>query len=153
MTHPAVYRHFAGKEALLEAVAEQGFTEFAAALATTVATPYDDRRARLFALTTTYIDFALAHPELTRVMFSLISVEARKKNASLYAATKKAYVILLQSVADTEGDAQVNSAVVWAVMHGLAQLTIGRQLETLGDAAERDAIIDKAVGILDKGFC
>ena len=32
VTHPAVYRHFASKEVLLEAVAQEGFEELADAL-------------------------------------------------------------------------------------------------------------------------
>src|SRR5688572_20036386 len=63
ITHPAVYRHFADKEALLEAVAEQGFEEFTAALGGALELGFPDYQSKLRALVAAYIDFAVAHPE------------------------------------------------------------------------------------------
>ena len=152
VTHPAVYRHFADKEALLEAVAEQGFDEIARTLEVAVAGLHANREAKFFAIATAYIDFTLAHPELTHVMFSLIPVEARKQNPSLYAATKRAYAMLLRSVAEVEGEAKVNGMVIWSMIHGLAQLIIGRQFDSFDDAEERTLLIAKAINVLSEGF-
>ncbi len=152
VTHPAVYRHFADKEALLEAVAEQGFEKLAAQLAAAVAEEYEDAEPRLHALATTYVDFALAHPELLHVMFALIPYDARVRNDSLYAATKKAYAVLLDSVTDMPGEERTNGAIVWATMHGLAQLAIERQMLILNDNEERAEVVAKAAAMLSKGL-
>ena len=68
----AAYHHFADKDALIAAVAMQGFvmlersvTEAAASLPATA-----DPAARLGAAARAYIDFALVHPHLFRVAFS-----------------------------------------------------------------------------------
>ena len=151
VTHPAAYRHFRDKGALLEAVAEQGFLELAGRLREHRATERG-AEARLRALVVAYIGFAEEHPDLTRVMFALIPAAAKKRNAQLYAASKDAYAVLTESVAGTTGDSSVNSAVVWGMVHGLASLSIEQQLVILADPEKRDAVIAKAVSVLSKGL-
>ena len=63
----APYRHFADKDALLSSVAERGFERLHARLAE--ADRQDDAAAALLAQGKAYIDFALAHPVLFRLMF------------------------------------------------------------------------------------
>lgn len=152
VTHPAVYRHFADKEALLEAVAEEGFVELTTALTAATTSHHTTEKSRLHALATAYIEYALIQPELTRVMFALISAEARMNNASLYAASKQTYGVLLASVAGDEEVAMNNGAIVWAMLHGLAQLIIEKQLVFLADPVQRAALITKAVDVLHKGL-
>lgn len=152
ITHPAVYRHFADKEALLHAVAEQGFEEFAAALGTTLEEEFTDYESKVRAVVAAYIDFAVMHPELIHVMFTLVSQQAREQNESLGVAAKKAYVVLLDSVAEARGDAGINSTLMWALCHGLAELTINRQLAILDDPSIREAVIAKAAQMLSAGL-
>ena len=151
VTHPAVYRHFADKEALLEAVAQEGFSELADALHESVRGG-QELESTLYALAHAYIGFALKHPELTRVMFALIPAEARMKNEALYAASKRAYMALIQSVEHLGGDSFVDSAVVWATLHGLAKLTIEKQVPKLTDPAQREGVVARAVSVLAKGL-
>lgn len=151
VTHPAVYRHFADKEALLEAVAQAGFEDLADRLHQSVESG-EGLEPTLHALAGAYIGFALKHPELTRVMFALIPAEARMKNESLYAASKRAYAVLTQSVEALEGNTLVDSAVVWATLHGLAKLTIEKQVPKLTDPAQREEVVRRAVGVLSRGL-
>lgn len=151
VTHPAAYRHFTNKDALLEAVAEQGFLELAARLRERRAGE-QSQEARLRALFTAYIDFAEEYPELIRVMFALIPAPAKKRNAQLYAASKDAYAVLTESVAGAAGNSTINSAVVWGMVHGLASLSIEQQLVILTDPKKREAVVDKAVSVLSKGL-
>ena len=151
VTHPAAYRHFANKEALLEAVAQEGFDELADALHKSVEGEKGLERT-LYALADAYLNFALENPELTRVMFALIPAEARMKNERLYAASKRAYTALTTSVETLRGDTSTDSAVVWALLHGLAKLTIEKQVPLLEDAAKRRAVVMRAVGVLAKGL-
>lgn len=150
VTHPAVYRHFANKEALLEAVAQHGFETLATTLEDAVAETSSEET--LEALITAYVGFAAAHPELSRVMFALVSAQARADNPELYAATKKAYAVLLSSIGETPGGEQVRGPVVWALVHGLAQLTVEKQLDKLGDPEQRSVIIKKAAEVIRKGL-
>ena len=152
VTHPAVYRHFASKEVLLEAVAQEGFEDLADALHESVERGKDGLEPTLYALTNAYLDFALENPELTRVMFALIPAEARMKNEALYAALKRAYAALTQCVEALEGDTLVDSAVVWATLHGLAKLTIEQQVPKLTDPAQREGVVARAVRVLARGL-
>lgn len=151
VTHPAVYRHFRDKNALLEAVAEQGFSELALKLREHRARA-QGQEAQLKALVVAYLGFAEDYPELTRVMFALIPAPAKKRNEQLYAASKDAYAVLTESVAGTQGDSTINSAVVWAMVHGLASLSIEQQLVSLTNPKKRDAVIDKVVSVLSRGL-
>ncbi len=152
VTHPAVYRHFASKEVLLEAVAKEGFEELADALHESVARGEGGLEPTLHALANAYLHFAVTNPELTRVMFALISAEARINNEPLYAASKRAYTALTASVEGLEGDTPVDSAVVWATLHGLATLTIEEQVPLLADSDKIERVVDRAVSVLSKGL-
>lgn len=150
VTHPAVYRHFKDKDALLEAVAQQGFEDLADALHRESGSGGAEQRLRV--CTEAYMRFALQNPELLRVMFALIPADARMKNEILYTASKRAYAALLDIVADVEGDPYINSAVVWATLHGLTMLTIEQQIPKLVDEAERAEVVARAVVVLRKGL-
>lgn len=151
ITHPAVYRHFKDKDSLLEAVAQLGFEELADALHANE-TRSNNLGECLHASTETYLGFALNNPELVRVMFALIPAERREQNVPLYTASKRAYAALLDMVANVEGDPYVNSAVIWATLHGLTMLTLEQQVPKLVDKTTRAEVIGKAVAVLQKGL-
>jgi AcrR family transcriptional regulator len=65
VTQPVLYSAFPGRQALIDAVALNGFDEIAAALEAVDASPMARMRA--------YLDFAAAHPRVYEAMFSLPS--------------------------------------------------------------------------------
>ena len=65
VTQPVLYSAFASRQALVDAVALNGFDEVAAALDAVDASPMARMRA--------YLDFAAAHPRVYEAMFSLPS--------------------------------------------------------------------------------
>jgi AcrR family transcriptional regulator len=150
VTHPAVYRHFSDKETLLLAVAQRGFEELAERLEQ--ASEARGKTERLRAIAHAYIGYALEHPELCRVMFTHVSAEARMSHEGLYAASKRAFAVLVESTKDSKGDYRINSAVVWAMLHGLAELVVQKQMPILAEEKQRDKVIDKAVSVLSKGI-
>ncbi len=152
VTHPAVYRHFKDKDALLEAVAEEGFIELTERLQAASAVPSEDHADGLEHMASAYIEFALDHPELLQLMFALMPASERMQNQSLYAASKQAYTVLLSSVAHADTDPYISSAVVWALFHGLATLTIDKQLEVLGDPDKRKLVVKQAAQVLARGL-
>jgi AcrR family transcriptional regulator len=68
LSHAAPYNHFADREALLAAVAAEGFHRLGEAIAAAAAGDADPR-ARLRALARGYLSFPAAHPGLYRLMF------------------------------------------------------------------------------------
>jgi AcrR family transcriptional regulator len=133
----AVSRHFADKESLLAAIATRGFAElnqeFARVLAAAKKRPPLDH---LRVLGRAYVDFALAHPGLYRLMFGA----ARPKpgqHAALEDEARRAYrslgaVIAACCPAGTK-DAAIATATVaaWSMVHGYALLRLDGQLAAL----------------------
>lgn len=144
----APYRHFADREALLAAVATDGFRAFGAALAE-AGEGAPDPLERLRRLGVAYVRFATAHPERFRVMFG-DSIPDVSAHPELEEAAHSASVHLRSAVTDSleggllAGDGpQLPALVSWALVHGLASLALdgqGREIglsrETAGDLAE-----------------
>src|SRR5512140_3668679 len=65
VTQPVLYSAFASRQALIDTVALNGFSDIAAALEAVEASPMPRMRA--------YLDFAAAHPRVYEAMFSLPS--------------------------------------------------------------------------------
>ena len=132
----APYRHFRNREALLAAVAARGFERLAAALSGVRDAPEGDR---LRVMGRAYLDFALAHRNLFRLMFS--SEISKDDHADLRTASQQA-MEALQSAMRSKGVESAREAAVgaWALVHGLAQLLVDDQLSkdlTAGPARER----------------
>ena len=88
----ATYRHFRDKDALLAAVAAEGFREFAAALADA-----GRRGEPLSAMGAAYVDFALARPGMFGLMFSPLMAK-RELYPELRAAADEAFAQLRHGV-------------------------------------------------------
>ena len=69
VSHPAVYRHFADKAALLEALAERGFDRLRRYQEVEIARAGADALERLYALDDAYIRFAEENPGAFWLMF------------------------------------------------------------------------------------
>ena len=130
----ATYRHFDDKEALLAAVAVEGFHEFGAALAAAESAP-DPLRA----MGAAYVDFALARPGMFRLMFSPM-LSARRGDKDLQAAAAAAFATLSRGVGAPSDapppSAEIPAAAIaaWSLVHGLAHLILDGVLPR--DAAE-----------------
>jgi AcrR family transcriptional regulator len=69
VSHTSPRRHFADKQALLDALALRGFERFDEALASAAGKRGQDFKARLTKLARAYVGFALKHPALLSLMF------------------------------------------------------------------------------------
>ncbi|MEH3148164.1 MAG: WHG domain-containing protein [Methylobacterium frigidaeris] len=120
----APYRHFADKAALLGAVAEQGFRELQAALEAADAT--EQGTGALVAQGLAYVAFAQGRPALFRLMFS-----GRDIACISDAAGQGAYGVLARRVAAlAPGDCEARTLGCWAMVHGLATLSLDGRLAT-----------------------
>ena len=107
VSHNAPYRHFADREALLEALVAEGFEQLNKGL--------ENRAGRQ--LGEAYVAFALAHPERFRLMFA-----GGRTNADLEAQFAKSFAHL-------GADAAVAGAAAWSLVHGLALLILAGRLD------------------------
>ena len=121
----APYRHFASRQALLEAVATEGFRRFGEMMA---AKREDFAEAeQLPAMAEAYVRFALVQPALFRLMFSRDIDKA--DNRALHAAAAEAYGSLARAAAREDPGAPSETAVIaWAFVHGLSVLLLDDQI-------------------------
>ena len=129
----APYRHFPDKEALLAAVAAEGFREFRAALEAADRSVPPDRA--LLEQGVAYVRFACAQPALFRLMFG---PPRQGMHAALKHDEALAHSVLAARVAtETPGPLrQSRTLACWSVVHGLASLIIDGQIDLTGTTPE-----------------
>lgn len=152
VSHGAPARHFRDKQALLDALALQGFHTMDAAMRQAAAVT-GSHRERLSAVGRAYLDFALQHAELLQVMYTTkhhesASAELRETGES---AMNVVHELLLEAQSAGEiiaGDVAGLAFVAFASVHGLAVLASGN---LLGEISV-DAALDGALDILWRGM-
>lgn len=130
VSHNAPYRHFTDREALLAALAAEGFRRLAVALAE--AADAAPPNGRLQAAGRAYLAFARANPALYLLMFGPGLRKAR--HPELHAAAWSALDALRTAAAEAgsplSGSRAAHRGAVgaWALVHGLAHLLADGQL-------------------------
>ena len=140
LSHGAPLRHFPSLATLLSAVAAQGFRELFASVAAAVAETSRGATAleRLAAAGRGYISFALGSPGVFALMFRPERVDATSADYREAGATAFGQLCELVAAAQAAGyhpdvpNVQL-AAVVWASVHGLAQLWLQGALQGAGD--------------------
>ena len=148
VTHNAPYRHFADKEAVLAAIAEEGFLLLAECGARARAGAGDDARAWLRDLGIVYILFAIDHPHHFRLMYGGPIPAASARHLALAAAYEASFKHLFDAVEACRAEglfrksmtASRLAVVAWSSVHGLASLLVAEQLPA--DARAKEAMND-----------
>ncbi|MER6466052.1 TetR/AcrR family transcriptional regulator [Streptomyces sp. NPDC001288] len=122
----APYRHYADRDALVSAVAAQGYRELAGHLL--AAHPSPTTPDELAAVAVAYVRFALDHPALFRAMFAEPCDPNSEERVAATAAIS-AYVHGIVRGAFPDADADALSTTVWALVHGLAFLHLDGKLD------------------------
>lgn len=148
----APYRHFKGRDDLLEEVARQGFVDFG----TRLEQAFDEGRPRpltaFMRMGQAYLDFAAEQPGYYMAMFeSGISITG---NADLAAASDRAQLVLIRAAeimaarlpADRRPPARMVANHIWALSHGVVELFLrgkpgGRSSIGASEMLESGAII------------
>lgn len=138
VTHAAPYRHFASKNALLAAVAEEGFRDLHAAMNRALVDVTDDPMVQLKALGIAYVRHAVGHPAHFRVMFEAGVVD-RAQFPPLADAALATFGLLWDAIARCQtarqipaGDTASLALPAWAIVHGLSALIVNDQLTEAG---------------------
>jgi len=124
---PSIYEHFPNREAVVDAVVDDGFTQLRAAVGQAMDSQ-PDPLARLRAGCTAYLDFARQHPGQYRVLFG------RRRHlrggppgpAAAGAETFNLLVTALRDCADAgrcaSDDPYGDAITIWIALHGYATL-------------------------------
>jgi AcrR family transcriptional regulator len=126
VTYAAPYHHFADKQALVAAVAAEGFRTLGLEMEA-AQQGVEDAFDRLSAQGRVYIRFAVSHPALYRLMFQRENADP-ECYPELHEAADACFQNLLDSVRlalgpDADEQRVVGAAIpAWAAVHGLASL-------------------------------
>ncbi|WP_017614917.1 TetR/AcrR family transcriptional regulator [Nocardiopsis salina] len=122
----APYRHYADRDALVSAVAGEGYRELAGYLAEAHPDPktLDD----LAEIAAAYVRFAVQRPALFRVMFVEPCDPDNEERVQATAAIWE-YVIGIVEEVFPDADPDTLSTAVWALVHGLAFLHLDGKLD------------------------
>ncbi|MCA9649634.1 MAG: TetR/AcrR family transcriptional regulator [Myxococcales bacterium] len=138
VSHAAPYRHFPTKDALLVAIAAEGFDElYRAGLAAMEG--LDDPRDRLDAYGVAYVRFAVQHPVHLRVMFTA-ELEGCPEDLG-----REAFELLEHTAVAVVGpgvDPRAAAAAAWSLPHGLSMLILDGRIpaEVVADEAAVEAL-------------
>jgi AcrR family transcriptional regulator len=126
-SQPVLYSHFSGKDAIVRAVAVDGFTQLAATLREARQSARSPRPA-LLALARAYLGFAHTRPALYEAMFTLAELPFAKPDTP--APLHEAFVELRQALVPfaPARDVDTLAEVVWSALHGLATLSRSHRL-------------------------
>ena len=132
VSQAAPYRHFAGKEALLAAVAAESFLALKEACGAAVAADPGDPVHRLEVVAIAYVRFAVDHPARYRLMWAP-TPRGRDHPVLAEAARSTGQPLLLALIeclpSETRSEAPVERLfVLWSLLHGIAGLLLDEQL-------------------------
>lgn len=129
VSRTALYRHFSDKEALLAAVASEGYQQFTR----DTQRAWDEGGPGLEGFNrmgVAYVDFALANPSHYRVMFGEFR-EMCAKDPELVGVARASFDVLLTAIVALQragamraDDPVLMGRYIWSTVHGIASLAI-----------------------------
>jgi AcrR family transcriptional regulator len=133
VSQTAPYRHFRNKEALLAAVAAEGFRGLIRHMSER-AEGAADPATRVTAIGVGYVAFATRHPAQLRLMFGP-EIQSKPDHPELIGVAREAYAMLSGTIAERLAlddaatvDPVIATLASWSMVHGLALLLVDRQI-------------------------
>jgi len=155
VSRTALYRHFADKAALVEAVAAQGFRTLRERLEEAWRTGGPGRRG-FEAMASAYVRFAIDHPSHYRVMFAApLDTDTRDPDLAVEGAAAFQTLVDALTWQQREGTVRDDDPLqlanyVWAIVHGISMLALDGRLQSSGGAL--DALVAFAVERIRSGI-
>jgi AcrR family transcriptional regulator len=140
VSHAAPYRHFASREALLMEVALEGFARLRTAL-------HDAAAGGGRAVAQAYVRFALSQPQRFRLMFAAgpASIDGARWRDAMQEMVR-AFAPAFSGFAPAQ-ETQRAAAAAWALVHGLAQLTLDERIgPSASDPEARHRFVAEVLG-------
>lgn len=149
VSHAAPAHHFADRTALLSELASQGYERLGDAIELGMSGATDEQR--LVAAGEAYVRFALANPEVYKMMFAsrLLSGEC---SDNLLIAAQRAYMLLLEAAhgQPPQGDpasyrVDTPELAAWSMVHGAVMLWLDGQLGPIRTEEEFLGLVDRVL--------
>lgn len=162
VTAPSIYRHFADKDAILDAVCADVFQSMLTGVRARLASG-QSALDRLRAIGIGYIEFGLANPEHYRLVFMRRDADMHPLPGGPQSGTdegplsataiagSEAFTVLLETVTDLvatlpaerRSDPYVMATAMWSVVHGITSLRIAKcGFDWPPYAQELDAVLE-----------
>jgi len=133
VSHNAPYRHFPDRDALLAALAGEGFRRLGEEL--------KGRAGR--EMGEAYVRFALAHPNRFRLMFGgQLDLEAHPELRAAAAATYEGLIASFRVRGDVTSP-ELAAAAAWSLTHGLAHLLLDGHFR---EGCKREDFVREVIG-------
>jgi AcrR family transcriptional regulator len=146
-SQPVLYSHFENRDAIVEAVAIEGFQELAVGLRD-AASGASGRRNALKNVAVAYLAFALCHPALYEAMF-VLPTDLRFAEAGTRPELRAGFEALAAAVTPFCVDIDVVTEAFWAALHGLAELERSGRIRPSA-RSERIALLVRAIVVSGK---
>jgi AcrR family transcriptional regulator len=145
VSQPAPYRHFADREALLQAVTAEAFRQFNAILRQAIDRP--SKHSKLSRFAQAALDFGLRRNGIYRLMFASRTMACAEADGELHLAAREALALLIEALeAPAVGLLRERQALqVWAALHGV--ITLAEQGLLTGKVAQvsREELVEDIV--------
>ena len=128
VSHAAPYRHFASKEILIAAIADEGYQKLEKQMKEAIVQFPDDAGVQLIELGWAYIQFALENPDHLRIMFSDFSESCQLETGNSFSLLVNAIERGQEANDVVVGDALQLALALWAIVHGLSILLIENKI-------------------------
>ena len=146
-SQPVLYSHFDGKDAIVSAVAIQGFADLAVRLRQ-AQSAVDGPRLALRAVCVAYLAFATERPALYEAMF-VLPLDVAFASDDTPSPLKAAFAELVDVMKPFDTLPDLRAEVTWATLHGLAVLCRGGRIRPKHQEARIDLLISQIVN--DRG--
>src|SRR5215813_2470793 len=145
VSQPAPYRHFADREALLQAVTAEAFRQFNAIMREAIDRP--SRRSKLSRFAQAALDFGLKRNGIYRLMFASRTMAGAAADSELHIAAHETFVLLVESFeAPAVGLLRERHALqIWASLHGVVMLAEQGLLTGKQAQITREQLVDDIV--------
>ena len=142
-SQPVLYSHFDGKDAIVRAVAIEGFADLAARLRE-ARSAVDEPRKGLRAVCDAYLKFAAERPALYQAMF-VLPIDVKFASEGSPAPLKAAFGELVGALKPFDAHPALRAELTWAALHGLAVLRGGGRIPPEGQEARIDLLVSQIV--------
>jgi AcrR family transcriptional regulator len=145
VSQPAPYRHFADREALLEAVTAEAFRQFNVLLRDEVDKP--SKRSKLSRLAQAALAFGLRRHGVYRLMFASRTMACAPEDSELHNAAMETFDLLLEAMEAPDGGVlrERHALQVWAALHGVVMLAEQGLLTGNHAQITREQLVDDIV--------
>lgn len=153
VTTAAPYKHFRGKQEILQEIVSRGFDELTAANAKAVAEGGPGTLAGITAMVISYLNFAVAQPAVFRLMFGhksdLRKVQHVEESGDKCLKNVVNEVAACSRKHGQKADAELVAIRLWTFVHGASSLELDGDSERVAPGLDvRDLIADVTPGLL-----